>query len=549
MAKFNGKSKRSNRKGDRKMDSCNSISRGQRDESREERYPRDAKNDISWYSRFPNLLLAAGSFPYPYRPGMVMNLGSATDGAATPTAVPRNVVIPGVMALDWAPSVGVSNQATDPASVACKEIYAKVRDAYSGSLDADAPDFMMYLMSLDSIFSYIAWLKRIYRVMNTWTPDNYVVPDVLLSAMGLGNTTVQNLRANRTQLWQAINTLVLQSRKFTCPAIMDVFNRHYWMSDNVYTDAGTINSQFYIFNLKKVFQYAAVPIPGDSAGNTAAGLTMLDVPRGNNVEAFLNFGLSLINALVAWDDAYTINGYLARAFQGVPQFQVAELELDERLTPVYEEEVLTQIENSRTVTMGGSWTNGQNSGMTVAQNPLTNAVISNPTITVGVASTVDYGALYKGGYTRPPILSIRSDAPTVADSVIASRLQAITDTSKPASGNNWTLKIKCGTEVPIAWRMLTGSVNASGSVVYGDIQYRQDIVSTDGTIPSGLLYQILNVPQFDWHPFAVITVQGDGSTVTGFMGDTHNTTTITFKDLENLHTVCLYSEFNAFAIN
>lgn len=514
---------------------------------REERM--DAKNDISWYSRYPELLVAAGSFPYPYRPGMKLDLGTLS----TNPAVKREFVIPGVLALDWMPSIGVSNDATSPASVAAKEIYAKVRAKYSGALEADAPDFMMYLMALDSVFSYIAWVKRIYRTINAWTPNNFILPDTVLSAMGLSIQDINQLRSEKTLLWQVINELVLQSRKFTCPALMDVFNRHYWMSDNVYTDANSINAQFYVFNLKAVYQFANLPLANDSA-NTGAGLQMVAMPKGTaaaplSAATLLNFGRNLIEALVAWDDAYTINGYLMRAFEGAPSFVVAEIAQDEQLTPVYEEEVLVQIENSLTIPNGNSLNvSATGNDFNVTQNVLTNAVVSNPTYQVATYSD-PVNTLDLEGYTVPPLISIRSDAPTVADSVIASRLQAhclsVTqeDESKP-----WIVKIECGTEVPIRWALFMQPYDASNTSSTSPTAVHQQIVQgATGQIMAIQLAAL--IAQFDWHPFIWLTCVTPYNGMRFFpIGDTHNVTSITAESLRNLHRICLFSEFSSFSI-
>lgn len=520
-------------------------------EKRFEREDRkDARNDISWYSRYPELLVAAGSFPYPYRPGMKIDLGALS----TNKNVQRDFQIPGVLALDWVPSIGVSNDATSPASVAAKEIYAKVRSKYSGALEADAPDFMMYLMALDSVFAYIAWLKRIYRTVNAWTPNNYILPDTVLSAMGLSVQDIAQLRAEKTLLWQVINELVLQSRKFTCPALMDIFNRHYWMSDNVYTDANSINSQFYVFNLVGVYQFANLPLANDP-DNTGAGLQMIAMPKGTataplTAATLLSFGRSLIEALVAWDDAYTINGYLMRAFEGAPSFVVAEIMQDEQLTPVYEEEVLVQIENSLCIPDGNTLTSFTgNNNFNVTQNVLTNAVVCNPTYQVTKGADDSTQTLGLEAYTVPPLISIRSDAPTVADSVIASRLQAhCLSVTTAGTSDPFVVNIECGTEVPIRWQLFMQPYDASAASTTRPTMVHQQLVQgATGTIMPIQLAAL--VAQFDWHPFVWLTTVNPYNGMRFFpIGDTHNVTSITPESLRNLHRICLFSEFNSFSI-
>lgn len=546
--KRNGKRRPSNRKREDYRPERGGTYGG-RNDGRDEA-PDRGRNDISWYTRNPNLIIAGGSFPYPNRPGMTVEVGKNVDGTA------RTYAIPGVMVLDWMPSVGISQVATDPISVSAKEMYSRVRKVFGGTnLVADAPDFPIYMMALDSIFSYIAWLKRLYRLLVAWSPNNYVTPDILTSALGFSDKDIAYLRTHRTQLWQSINELVLQSRKFTCPAGMDIFNRHYWMSDNVYTDDATINSQFYVFNLKAVYQFAMLDMPD---GNPGPGLQMVAMPNVITppsdlvtVEVLYQFGLSLINALVEWDDAYVINGYLMKAYEGDANFIVDELPADQPLTPVYEPEVLAQIENSRAVPAGEGITDF--SGFNVTQSVPTNAIISKPQY----VATQDYNNVFKmGGAGVEPTLSSRSDMPTVADNVIASRLQACCEVTPSEDGNSWTVQVTAGTEIPIAWRTSDGVSTLRAETV----PFAQNVIAQVGGYSNETAAQtimntvsaLFRMEAYDWHPFVFVTsaVTVGEKTVyrTNIAGDVHNFTTISKQSLKNLHRICILSEFNAFSM-
>lgn len=522
------------------------------------RYPRDkdkfeskdsARNDISWYSRNPNLLVAAGSFPYPYRPGMTLDLGTTIG----PAGSKFTFTVPGCMTLHWLPSVGLSETATDPASVLGKEMYARVRQVYSGSLDVDAPDFVMYVMALDSAFAYIAWLKRVFRVINAWSPENYFIPDGLLVGMGFSKSEILNLRAEKTLLWQLINDLVLQSHKFTVPASMDVFNRHYWMSDNVYTDADSINSQMYLFNPHALYRFAELPMPGTE--DVASGLEMVLMPvyathsTPLTVKDLYNYGVGLLQALVAWDDAYIINGYLRRAFEGDAQFTIDEIGGNEILSPRYEPEVLMQIENSRVLPYGERITSF--SAFKVTQDVSTNAVISRPSYDVNGDLPLFTNKL---GLINP-ILNIRSDSPTVADSTVASRLQAgVLRTLN--IGTNWSVFIDSGTEIPLFWDVTVITNGQATQRVWQQMQYVNvslgDTPSQKAISDSVInLANTMNVESYDWHPIGMIvaiTPQGELSTFWTLCGDVHNLTTINGQSLQNLHRICLYSEFNSFGL-
>nr|AMP18948.1 capsid protein [Otarine picobirnavirus] len=518
-----------------------------RDDAMDKSSYREGDNDISWYSKYPQLLVAGGSFPYPYRPGMDLDLGKINGGTGITSDLAWSYRIPGVMSLLWMPSVGVSNTVTDPASVMAKELYAKVRAKFSGSLDADAPDFVMYLMALDSVYAYIAWLKRLYRTLNAWTPQNHALPDTLLAGFNITQTEANDLRLNKTQLWQCINELILQSRKFICPAVMDIFNRHYWMSDNVYLDDQTMNSQIYCFHPQGLYKLAQVAIP-DGSGNTAAGLKMVGLPVQHTVTKLYEFGLSLISAIAEWDDGYTISGYLMRAFEGVPSFTVEDLGADEILAPIYSPEVLSQIQNSFTVS--DVYLTDDNL-LTVAQNPATNVVVSNPQVYV-TKSIADGVNLKRAMDTAKPLFSMDVDNPGAADNVIASRLNAMftfvkEDTVTAGKIPVYVYAVDCGTEIPCAWyyKSVPAGTNEALKKNY--------VIPQIVVVPQGGNWEALKlavITQFQKCPLVRVAVQesSGGGYTCGMLGDVHNVTTVDRAMLANLHKICLYSEFNAFSI-
>lgn len=533
-------------------------------------------NDVSWYTRNPQLAEAAGRIPFPYKPGMVLP-GSYADGATIDEQFADLVPIPSIMALDWVPSIGWADQPTDPVNVVAREIFAKVRSVFSGSIEADPADFMMYMLALDSVFTYIGWLKRVYRTVSMYTAENFTLPDGLLTAYGFSPSQIEGLRRNKTKLWQYINELVYNSRQLTCPALMDLFNRHYWMSDNVYTDANSPKAQFYIFNLTGVYQY------GLSTTEAPYGmLTLQRIPIAATesqgeaiVDALFEFGRGLMNALTSHDDAFIINGYLQKAYDGVPGFIVADLQQGEYLTPVYSEEVLSQIENSEAVPYFGEYHTIQ-SGTTAGGANVANCDFIKCNVTQDPASglVICHPYAYMDGDDKSTMvpseayLTSRFDSPTVADVIISTRLKARLKASTSYQGVEITNGIIAGTEIPIMWRMVQstplGSANATQfwstlyvpSVVSGDSLMK----TTTGQTPNynylkwDIMYPLLQVSNFDWHPLSVVLIQTsdalvkvtNGARNVVIIGDVHNVTTIGNTELINLNRVCLYSEFNAF---
>lgn len=482
-------------------------------------------NDFSWYNKNPNLTVAAASIPFPYRPGMQMDVASYIKDPGTTTVAKLD--IPGVMSLEWLPGVGRCSAATDPASIAAKEIYAKVREAFSGAIDADAPDFVIYLLALDSIFSYIGALKRLYRVIATYSPQNLMVPDTILQAYGLDANARSQIREHRMELYGIINQLIGMTQKFRCPAVFDLFNRHYWMNDNVYTDAPSANSQMYMFTQAGFLKFSMLPVPGKE-GINAGGLTMVEAPfksleiATEGVTPLFTFGRSLIDALAGSDDAYLISGYLMRAFDNTPVFRVDELQINELLEPVYVPSVLAQIENSWTASVGYS----SLSNLTIAQDPSTNALVSGYTGPANDTKAVEI----------KPIISIRSDAPTVEDVVEATRLKVTREFTTGSTIYHYA------SELPMRW-VLYGSQLDQG--IKQSLQIRGNTVS----MPY-LLATTSVLAQFDWHPICAIWYAASDSShyVPYIVGDIHNFTTLSMEQLDEIHRVCLYSEMNSFGI-
>lgn len=257
-------------------------------------------NAFVWYNKNPLLLESAARIPFATPNGGTLKfddyvslIGSAS-GSGTVTGA-----IQGVMALDFSPTVGYSNDESSPATIAARELYAKVRKAYSGTISVDSPDLIMYLLSLDGIFSYIAKLKRIYRTLNVYSGVNRYTPNGLLTAeLSLGGNAateafLNGLRANKTRLWGGINSLIANASKFTCPAVMDIFNRHYWMNDNYFLDRRSRKAQIYMFRQMVFWKFG---LDSESRGQVTLEQLTIDTAK-DGVDQLLAFGDKLLAAL------------------------------------------------------------------------------------------------------------------------------------------------------------------------------------------------------------------------------------------------------------
>lgn len=528
-------------------------------------------NDISWYNKYPELSEAAARIPFPFKPGMQYELGTLYGSTNSATPAKQTYGVPGIVPSTWAlrfyPSIGWSEDNNSPASQAAKEWYGKVRESFSGGLDADAPDFMMYVIGLDSIYSYISTLQRLYACLNSYTPENPSIPESILAALGLSDEQVQYFRANLDRLWGAINQLTRQSLKFRCPDVMDILRRHFWMNQNVYTDSESLNGQLYVFVQRGYYM-----VETDSEGATM--LTMLDAPTFTGatdlVKVLYDFGSNLISAMNAWDDGYTISGYLKRAFEGSPDFVVPLTANQAVITPVYVEEVLYQIENARTI-IG---TINANS-LDITQDVNTNALIHKPYAGITYNITAINPSVKAIQAIRPSITH-RTAVPSYQEVILSTRLQANMDWTdfSPTAVGAQGINIIAGTEILTDFGVYTTLVGGprvptpSTSVVYQSTgsftSYLTMPVQSYGEASNveyvasnvaNVINEIALISAWDWHPMLFLYVDTRTQTTSLIhshylmpIGDIHNWTTFEQSQLREIHRVCALSEFSAYSI-
>nr|AVX53550.1 putative capsid [Marmot picobirnavirus] len=520
-----------------------------RPDRRDDKMYTGASNPFEWYNRYANLTAAVAQVSYPYRPGMTIPFMHLKSPDSSINHV-YNYSIPGVITIDWVPTAGTSEYPTSPASLVGKDLFSRVREKFSGSIEIDPPDFFIYVMALDAPFSYIAFLKRLYRTLVAYTPENFITPDGLLLAYGVHPNAAVEIKRDRKQLLGNINELIGMSRRLHIPKNFDILNRHYWMNDHVFADAPGDNVQNYVFVQKAWYKFnpnMQTPVSDLKAGGLE--LVPLEIPMTGAVDYLFDYGKALFDALFAEDDTFITSGYLAKAFEGQPEFYIDELSDSEPLTFEYDEVVLSQIENASALPCYGTLSNVT---LNITQNPLTNAIISVPKYTSEpVFDSVE--PIFSQEPEFQPTLSCRSTNPTIIENIEMTRLkQGWRNLMYDKSTKVLKCDLECGTELVMGYTYIARSVRGDSVET---LALSGQIVPTGGTDagvgPASLLVTAL--AQFDWHPILYSLTQYSGQFVTSvkyqtpmLVGDIHNLTVIDNEHLENMHRICLYSEFDSF---
>lgn len=525
-------------------------------------------NALEWYSKYPRLLAATATLPFPNRPGMSLDLGISDN-------VTQSSIIPGVVALDYFPTCGFSEKVSDPISLVARELYARVRANYSADLEADGPDMVVYIMALGSIAAYITACKRIYRLLDAYEPENYITPNHVLHAIGLVDDDIIDLRSHKTDLYGYINEMVHQFNTFLIPDVFDIINRHVWMNDYIFSDAPStvLNCQLYLYNQIGFYEYSLLPVSG-AGGAEASGCRMTFAPwvagklttqATDAAVALFNFGSGLLNSLYTWSTARTINGYFAKVFGTEKLFTLGELAIDERQDYNYTEEVLSQIENFRcgptprlstdSASVLDDWKLG---GLNISQNVTTNSIVCNNQMTYPVYVMANSANVMNNWVKiwsdMRPFINVHSDIPGAADVVIASRMSPVIlevhkvgGASVTSGVNTFTTQMDTGTEYPFGIRLIQGRDEdgeppLSFNVLPG---LNVDSLIYNASIPSQWLY----LSQFDWHPMLTFASAHNTHNNHAYVyGDTWNITSTTPEAMRKIHRVCLFSEFNAFSL-
>lgn len=482
------------------------------------------ENDVNWYNRYPELLEAAARIATPYRAGSIIETGKTMGD------------IPGVMKISWIPNFGVSDSSRSPINQVARELYARVRAKYSADLDAEGADFVCYIGALDGIFTYIAWLKRVYRFTRMWTPENYAYPMQLIAGSGLTEQTFNALRMHRVELYGGINELIYRVHTFICPAVFDMLNRHVWMTDNIFLDSEKLYGQTYMFNPTAVFKFEELPVIGGAAGDLASGLTMQKLPSGTKtLTELLQFGDDLITALANWSEAKTINGYFLRVFENEPIFRMPNLAEDEVQLPVYSEEVLSQIENTFSASIANPQTDAVSFAKCQVAQDTDFRLITQSTVTVSGSPNASAELLTIAQH----YMNFHHGLDAVPDVIVASRMHGHFTLEQSTGAYN----IVCQGATEIALDIVLCGYSPSTGIV--SLAHLPQLRRTSNQ-EVGSLFDTMS---FDWHPF-MYAYSADASPATVYFGgDCDLFTVLPVSQLLEMHKVALFSELNAFSLS
>lgn len=347
----------SKRRGSGQPKKDSDVKRVNYDNTREDKFERDmgsprteGSNPPETYGVGSEIVNAAASFPVSTTTGL--KLGLFTPSTATTTVV--SDAVPGVMAIAWTPSVGGNE--VNPINAAANSFNSFVVHANSRNRIYTATDLMIVTIAGANLFSMLEVGKRAYGIMRQFNQTNKYVPDALLRAMGFDP---DDLRQNYSQMWFDINEMIARSRQVWIPRpeIFPFLERWLWMSTNVYMDSETDRGQYYVFTPRDYLQYNQTWFQTGGAvmynpwynpseyGTTLSNTEWNPVPTGHTWAEYKRVMNNMFTSLLNSEDRGIMYGDILKAIGPDKIYAMPDLPVDYTVSPIYDREVLAQIEN------------------------------------------------------------------------------------------------------------------------------------------------------------------------------------------------------------
>lgn len=287
-------------------------------------------NDPSWYMQYPILLDSSGTYKFNTPVGMPINLGGKYPSLS----------VPGIMTLNTHVAPGIATDVDSPINVQARRLYTYMRANRSGSALYDPSDVMTYLLAIDSAYCFYFAMKRLVGCVNRADAANRYVPEDLVAALGFNYSELQKNVADVTSYLQ---TYAARLSSFYVPADMTFLARHSTIFSNIYMDKASYKSQFYAYNPTGFYKFVETATPNEPA---ELQYTRWSLATNMGVNEIYTMGESLIRPLVASGDVNQISTDIYNAFLNRGFYTVADIPMYYMVTPVYDVEMLNQIQNA-----------------------------------------------------------------------------------------------------------------------------------------------------------------------------------------------------------
>lgn len=496
------------------------------------------QNDAAWYGSNAFLVNDSASLAWS------TPIGSPTTSLAEGVNYNYAIGQPGIMTLDIIPVLGYSEDNTSAVNIAARNVYSFVRHVNSGHANYDAPDLMLYMMALDSAYSFLCWMTRTYGYLMLYSMYNRYLPDALLAA---NHVDAADLRGHIVDLRAFINMYTVKLGSLVLPASMPVTARHCWMYSGFYADSPNMKAQLYQYAPKGFYRYDEL---------NGAGKLVFEplVPNGTTgADKLLKFSditayaTKLLNSIVTSEDCAIMSGDILKAFGPEGIIKLPYLEETYVILPTYSVEVLSQIQNA--TVLGGTF-EAKDFEITqiVSTDPRTGgAIVQKPRFQPSLGNVTHTKPLYDN-FKGPRYMYQFGEQDDPSQNMVSSRLMVF-GTPDFKGDKAYVNLTTVGTEIVTSARITT--LNTDGSIyIHPGASMLSYADSAQGFI--ALTIYACMVAKFSFHPSIAFysayyfkdDVQKEATTLLGIMDDVSNYTTVTEDVIKRMHDTALLSLYN-----
>ena len=472
-------------------------------------------NDLSWYSKYPELLSGAAQIDYNLPQGIPIDA--------------INQTLPGFIKLTVVPGIPVTTNKSDPVNISGTNTYLYINKGKSNNRPYDPVDLTRLEIATAQIFSYVNWMQRIYGLATLYSTRNQYVPEPIITTMGVN---FNNLVRNMANFRSGINQYIRKIAALVLPSEREVpyFARIAFLFNNVYIESASIKDQMYFYNPAGFFKYSA----------TENNLQFQELPKlenGMTYEDMLIYADSLIEDFFGDTDVATMCADIYNAY-GDNIIKVSILPEDYTCVPVVDKVVLEQILNADII-------QGQLDVPVIEVRGAANEnpyLFYQPTFVDKRESNVSAN-FCKSLLERPKFLISNSDTGSPEITVENSRLM-----------NHYLIEVAEGSND------VRGTVVASGAEIVKECHIYQLTANKkllemrtynykyfkENGIPLGDIRLLGALSQFEYAPKSTIVAQDSAGVnkFTSFVGNVKTYAVLPIQTLDNIHRACAYSLFS-----
>jgi len=306
-------------------------------------------NDFSWWNKFSELMKDAANMRANWIPGTDI---IRSDGFAAGT--------PGVVKFTMFDTYGAEVSATSPINAATRDLFLKMFQKYRGITRYQAADLGIINIASVEVIKTVAWLERIYGIINRYSKKNWNLPYTELEALGINQSHADYIRNHLSDYRAALNDLIRKGQRLCVPKDIAILADKISLYGYEYKDHESDKAQIILFDMKYVGVFDEELLDTGSAirfrdfvacdsqqSGTSEPMDCMIYLRDFDGAGAVSFPVltAMMESLLSSDSVQTIYGDLMAWF-GEEQLLVLQfLPEDYVVMPVYSKSILHKVHN------------------------------------------------------------------------------------------------------------------------------------------------------------------------------------------------------------